>query len=404
LQEWNLERIVTQVYRENRAGTWRRILVPGSVTRLFRRRPRCAIGVLLLAISFVASYRSSWVGELRIMCKRKYVIVTLAAVTTLFANSLRSAHAVTVSTAFGNGADIELTENGGTGGVATAGGNGTKVNMNARWNGSNVAPAVPDKNEWAAARFDLSEYDSKASLSNVLLKFYMHRANANNNKNLHFYAIAPGTAGENWPEASTTYATMPGFTFDMDSITRSLATDSSIVDLGTFTTTGSELEGALSTVTLPSLTTLVQGMGTNDLLTVLITTTGSTNGQWRALTKEATGSETGVISGAAGAFAPFLEFSIGGPILPGDYNDDNVVNGADYVIWRDNVGTTNTLPNDTVGGTIGEDQYNLWRSNFGSASPGNGSVASLSAVPEVPSIVLAILAMLGSTLRRALRD
>jgi len=336
--------------------------------------------------------------------KLKYATLTLAAA--FFANSLIPAHAVTVSTAFGNGADIELTENGGTAGAATAGGNGTKVNMNARWNGNNVAPAVPDKNEWAAARFDLSAYDDKASLSNVLLKFYMYRANANNNKDLHFYAITPGTAGENWPEASTTYATMPGFTFDMDSITRSLATDGSIVDLGTFTTTGTELEGALSTITLPALTTLVQGMGTNDLLTVLITTTGSTNGQWRAITKEATGSETGVISGAAGQFAPFLEFSIGSPVLSGDYNDDHVVNAADYVVWRKNFGTTNTLPNDTVGGMIDEDQYNLWRSNFGNAATGSGAVAALSAIPEPSCLVLVSIAMLHVVCGcgRALRD
>ena len=34
-------------------------------------------------------------------------------------------------------------------------------------------------------------------------------------------------------------------------------------------------------------------------------------------------------------------------------------------VWRNNVGTTNTLPNDPIGGTIGQTQYNTWRSNFG---------------------------------------
>lgn len=51
----------------------------------------------------------------------------------------------------------------------------------------------------------------------------------------------------------------------------------------------------------------------------------------------------------------------------GDFNDDNVVNLADYALWRNNLGAPEgTLPN--VGGlvgSIGVDHYNLWKSNFG---------------------------------------
>jgi hypothetical protein len=337
------------------------------------------------------------------LCKLKNFVPVFGSMLVILLGGRSAAQTVKVSTAFGMGADIELTENGGTGGVATAGGNGTKVNMNARWNGANVAPAVPDKNEWAAMRFDLSEYDNKANLNNVLLKFYMHRANPNNNKNLHFYALTPGTTGEDWAEASTTYATMPGFTFDMDSITRDLAVGTTVVDLGSFTTTLSEVEGTLSTVALPSLTTLVQGMGNNDLLTLLVTTTGSTNGQWRVLTKEATASEMSVITGAAGDFAPYLEFSTAAPVLAGDFNDNDVVDAADYIVWRKNNGTTNVLPNDTIGGTIDEDQYNLWKANFGSV-PASASLLSPSTVPEPSSWVFAAVTALLFKTRRPLRS
>jgi hypothetical protein len=46
------------------------------------------------------------------------------------------------------------------------------------------------------------------------------------------------------------------------------------------------------------------------------------------------------------------------PGIPGDYNNNGVVDAADYVAWRNNQGTANTLPNDPLGGTIGAAQYN----------------------------------------------
>ena len=78
-----------------------------------------------------------------------------------------------------------------------------------------------------------------------------------------------------------------------------------------------------------------------------------------------------------------------GNLLPGDYNEDGVVDAGDYVVWRDNVGSTDALPNDNVGGTIGPGQYTQWRNNLGMSSAalqtGRGSVA---AVPEPASFLL----------------
>jgi hypothetical protein len=75
--------------------------------------------------------------------------------------------------------------------------------------------------------------------------------------------------------------------------------------------------------------------------------------------------------------------------LDGDYNDDGLVNAADYVAWRNNEGTNNGLPNDPHGGTIGDDQYNTWRDNFGQ-SAGSGSSA---AIPEPTTVSLGMLAL-----------
>jgi hypothetical protein len=306
-----------------------------------------------------------------------------------------------VSTAVGSGADIELTENGGAAGAAVAGGNGTKLNMNARWNFANISPAVPDKNEWAAMRFDLSSFTDKASISNVSLGVYMHRANANNNKNLHLYALAPGTVGEDWAEVGTTYETIPGFTFDADSTTNVLDVGGKIVDLGNFATTASEAEGALAFINPASLTTLVKGMGSNNLLTIMMTTAGSTNGQWRILTKEASGSENGVITGAVGDFAPFLRFDIAsGEELPGDYNDDDKVDAADYTVWRDQLGSATALPNDDTPGVM-EDDYTRWKNQFG--MNGSGSFAGSTPVPEPGAWVLLLATALPLVTCRRLR-
>jgi hypothetical protein len=59
------------------------------------------------------------------------------------------------------------------------------------------------------------------------------------------------------------------------------------------------------------LTPLVQGMGTNNLLTILVTYQASSNGTWNTITREATQSATvGLGTFAAGDFASFLSFDI----------------------------------------------------------------------------------------------
>ncbi|MEX0643378.1 MAG: hypothetical protein WD468_11785 [Pirellulales bacterium] len=86
---------------------------------------------------------------------------------------------------------------------------------------------------------------------------------------------------------------------------------------------------------------------------------------------------------------------------PGDFNDDGVVDAADYVVWRKNDGTSNALLNDDGLGTpITSAHYDLWRANFG---VGNGSGSSLvmdAPIPEPSGPVLAILSILILTARR----
>jgi hypothetical protein len=74
------------------------------------------------------------------------------------------------------------------------------------------------------------------------------------------------------------------------------------------------------------------------------------------------------------------------PDLFGDYNDDGVVNAADYTVWRNSNGSNTTLPNDQSPGSVLPVDYDVWRAHFGKSRGGNSS-----AVPESASLAIAAL-------------
>jgi hypothetical protein len=76
------------------------------------------------------------------------------------------------------------------------------------------------------------------------------------------------------------------------------------------------------------------------------------------------------------------------PGVSGDYNGNGVVDGADYVLWRNG----GPLQNDPTPGVQAAD-YGFWRSRFGAVSGGGASVGSGSAVPEPCVWGLAIVAL-----------
>ena len=51
--------------------------------------------------------------------------------------------------------------------------------------------------------------------------------------------------------------------------------------------------------------------------------------------------------------------------LPGDYNNDGTVDAADYTVWRDNLGSTQFLPNDITPDVVDQSDYDVWFANFG---------------------------------------
>jgi hypothetical protein len=89
--------------------------------------------------------------------------------------------------------------------------------------------------------------------------------------------------------------------------------------------------------------------------------------------------------------AEFLEHYLAATTLAGDYNNDGIVNAADYVVWR-NAAAGATLPNDTTPGVVTAADYAVWRANFGNSLAAGSGAATFSGVPEPSGVLLAILA------------
>ena len=96
------------------------------------------------------------------------------------------------------------------------------------------------------------------------------------------------------------------------------------------------------------------------------------------------------------------------PTTTGDYNSNNVVDAADYVIWRKSLGQPVAMNGDgadgNANGTVDPDDYNVWRMNFGRVIEGPALGAGQSAaVPEPATsglLLLAVSLALGYRLRK----
>jgi len=99
--------------------------------------------------------------------------------------------------------------------------------------------------------------------------------------------------------------------------------------------------------------------------------------------------------------------------LPGDFNDDGIVDAADYSVWRDSLGQSGsglaadgTGPTGTPDGVVDQLDYQLWVDHFGesqivgSASLGANNLDG--AIPEPATWLLALVAMLSLPMRRSL--
>lgn len=80
---------------------------------------------------------------------------------------------------------------------------------------------------------------------------------------------------------------------------------------------------------------------------------------WVETALDANGSTAGVITDV-----------VYSPITGGDYSSNNIVDAADYTVFRDHLGQTFTLPNEraTPNGSVTEADYSAWKTRFGQST------------------------------------
>jgi uncharacterized membrane protein len=92
-----------------------------------------------------------------------------------------------------------------------------------------------------------------------------------------------------------------------------------------------------------------------------------------------------------GIFEAWIAY-LGPATLPGDFNTNGTVDAADYIVWRNGLGTTYT-----------QADYNTWRANFGRSAVAAATVAVGNSIPAVPEPTAASLLLIGPALMLAWR-
>jgi hypothetical protein len=84
---------------------------------------------------------------------------------------------------------------------------------------------------------------------------------------------------------------------------------------------------------------------------------------------------------------------LGPGTLLGDYNRNDLVDAADYTVWRDSRGLTaiDLVADGDGSGSVDGFDYKLWQANFGQQFNSGGGASS--SVPEPSAMIQAIIAM-----------
>ena len=222
--------------------------------------------------------------------------IKIIALTLLTSAVICEAAPITITTAFGSGADAQVTENGDP---AVSGGDGTEPTLNARY--STLSPDTNnDRNEYIFLRFDLAEITA-GSVTTASLNLTAYRTT--DSYDLNIYGLNDNVSGQNWDEATVQFNSAPGLTFDGDSDSRGRV-DADTTLLGGITENASE--GVLLSFSDADLISFLNA-DTDGLVTFLIERETNVSGQARFASKEATTLGSGGTPVAAGTYASYLQ-------------------------------------------------------------------------------------------------
>ncbi len=326
---------------------------------------------------------------------------------TPFAYAPTGTESHTITTAYGQGADAQVGENGGT--SATSSGDGTGSTLSAVWGGTSGTT-----NEAIVLRFDLSEIEP-GSVTDAALELTAAEAITGTHEFKLFGLEHDGT-GWDWDESTIEFDNAPGLAFDGNS--RTLGVDprytydggpaedpSDVLDtpglyaLGEFSTgpisAGQTVTfGGLDLAVMLNLAAYFEGEAQEGLVTLIIeqiNATGAADATFWSSEAGASLAPQLVVKAALASITP----------LAGDYNEDGVVDAADYTVWRDSFGQSGSgLAADGDGsGTIDDGDYTIWKTHFGETA-GAGSLTGTAAVPEPTGFVLLMIGSLILLLRR----
>jgi pectate lyase len=80
--------------------------------------------------------------------------------------------------------------------------------------------------------------------------------------------------------------------------------------------------------------------------------------------------------------------------LAGDYNDDGIVDAADYVVWRKALTSGTALPNETASvGVVDDEDYASWRANFGADATSDNVAGTAVPEPYADPMILLLVAL-----------
>ena len=90
------------------------------------------------------------------------------------------------------------------------------------------------------------------------------------------------------------------------------------------------------------------------------------------------------------------------PRAAGDYNDDGIVDAADYTVWRNNLGTADPAADGDRSGMVDEQDFIIWKRTYGEEIMMGGGGGSM-AVPEPAGLALALLLAAVASVARPIR-